>query len=71
MTHHIVHPITEALRHRRLQRGLTVASFAKQANLSRNSVSSREEKKFPALAALDKWARNLGYQLVLLDIDKK
>jgi len=69
--HHIVHPITEALRHRRIARGLTRSALGKVAGITRNSLQAHEDRKFPALMTLDRWARSLGYQVVLIDTEHK
>lgn len=67
MSHHVVHPITEALRHRRLARGKSTHTIAKEAGINRNTLHSHESVKFTALILLQKWAKSLDYQLVLLD----
>ena len=65
--HHIVHPITEALRHRRMQRGLSVLELTQIANVHRATIHHYEDVKCPLLARLDRWAKSLNFQIVLLD----
>ena len=63
------HMIVEKLHKRRLDRHLTIHKLAVEANVSRNSIANHENKKFPALATLDRWAQALGYKVVLVDMD--
>jgi len=69
--HHVVHPITEALRHRRMQRGLSMSEVHRISGVHRASLHTYEDVKCPLIHRLDKWARALGYQIVLIDISKE
>src|SRR3981081_3642586 len=64
-----VHPIMDALREKRIKRGMTLSKLARVANLSRESIRKRETLKFPSLMVLDRWCRALGYKLTLTEID--
>ena len=64
-----VHPIMDALREKRIKRGMTLSKLARVANLSRESIRKRETRKFPQLMVLDRWCRALGYKLTLTEID--
>ena len=64
-----VHPIMDALREKRIKRGMTLSKLARVANLSRESIRKRETRKFPSLMVLDRWCRALGYKLTLTEID--
>jgi len=63
-----VHPITEALRTRRLHRKLTQNAVSDIAKISRGSLHHWEDCKFSGLANLDRWAKALGFQVTLIDL---
>jgi transcriptional regulator with XRE-family HTH domain len=64
-----VHPIMDALREKRIKRGMTLSKLARVANLNRESIRKRETRKFPSLMVLDRWCRALGCKLTLIEID--
>ena len=42
-----VHPIMDALREKRIKRGMTLSKLARVANLNRESIRKRENSKIP------------------------
>ena len=64
------HPIVDQLHDRRVARRLTMSEVARAAGIHRNSIHTHEIQKFSALDTLDRWARALGYRLVLVDDDR-
>ncbi len=68
--HHIVRPITEALRHRRLARGISTKEIERKTGMNRSTLRNHENVKFTALVMLENWARALDYQLVLIDTER-
>ena len=63
------HGLMDALREKRIKRGMTLSKLARVANLNRESIRKRETRKFPSLMVLDRWCRALGYKLTLTEID--
>jgi hypothetical protein len=59
------HPIMQELRKARLARGWSYIMLAEKATLNRTVARERETIKFSALAALERWPRALGYEIVL------
>ena len=55
----------EQLTRIRRARGIPRRRIAREARISRASMDRYEKVKFPGSAALERWVRALGYEIVL------
>jgi transcriptional regulator with XRE-family HTH domain len=61
--------IAEQLTRIRRARGIPRQQMARKARISRASMDRYEKVKFPGAAALERWARALGYEIALKPLD--
>ena len=62
------HPLVERLYHRRVERGLTRRDLAARSGISRDTITRLEVGNSDKhLFRLDRWCRELGFELTLAD----